>query len=458
MMSLTGAFLPDVTLQATTARGKAITIQLEQARSTERSEINPGGRRPAVEKIDTVIIGGGQAGLAMSYLLSQQGREHVVLEKGQRAGESWRRRWDSFTLVTPNWQLRLPGHVYTGDEPDGFLARDEVVAYLEAYVALFAPPLRFGVQVTAVEPAAGGSGYLVRTPAYSIEATNVVVATGTFHRPRLPAASSLIAEEIVQLHSSDYRNPGALPEGAVLVAGSGQSGCQIAQELKESGREVYLATGRAGRLPRRYRGRDGMWWAQQLGMYDIPAEKLQTREERFEAHPQLMGRKGGQELSLHHLARDGVRLLGRLEEADGYRLRLAPDLHENLARGDGMVARFREAVDQLVAEQGMDAPVEEAAGLQHGYDQEVVTELDLQAASIGAIIWATGYRWDYSWARLPVFDDAGYPVQQRGVTAYPGLYFLGQHYLHTRKSGLFYGVGEDAAHIAAQIAERSHAG
>jgi putative flavoprotein involved in K+ transport len=201
-----------------------------------------------------------------------------------------------------------------------------------------------------------------------------------------------------------------------------------------------------------------MWWAQELGMYDIPAEKLQTQEERFEAHPQLTGQKGGAELSLHHLARDGVRLLGRLQDADGYRLRLAPDLHENLARADGMVARFREAVDQLVAERDMDVPEEEAAGLQHGYDQEVVTELDLQAAGISTLIWATGYRWDYSWVRLPVFDEAGYPVQQRGVTVYPGLYFLGQHYLHTRKSGLFYGVGEDAAHVAAHIAERSHAG
>jgi putative flavoprotein involved in K+ transport len=430
-----------------------MTIQLEQVRSNERREIDPGGRRSAVEKIDTVIIGGGQAGLAMSYLLSQQGREHVVLEKGQRAGESWRRRWDSFTLVTPNWQLQLPGHRYKGDEPDGYLARDEVVSYLEAYAALFAPPLRFGVEVTAVEPAASGGSYLVQTRAYNIEAAHVVVATGTFQRPRVPLASSQIAAEIVQLHSSDYRNPTMLPEGAVLVAGSGQSGCQIAQELKESGREVYLATGRAGRIPRRYRDRDGMWWAQELGMYDIPAEKLQTQEERFEAHPQLTGQKGGAELSLHHLARDGVRLLGRLQDADGYRLRLAPDLHENLARADGMVARFREAVDQLVAERDMDVPEEEAAGPQHGYDQEVVTELDLQAAGICTLIWATGYRWDYSWVRLPVFDEAGYPVQQRGVTAEPGLYFLGLHYLHTRKSGLFYGVGEDAAHVAAHMAE-----
>jgi putative flavoprotein involved in K+ transport len=435
-----------------------MTVQVEQVDHSERGDHSAGARRKGAAKIDTVIIGGGQSGLAMSYLLTGEGREHVVLEKNERLGESWRRRWDSFTLVTPNWQLRLPGYEYEGDEPDAFLAREEVVAYLEEYAGLFDAPLRSGVRVTAVEQKGNRSGYLVRTTEGDYEAANVVVATGTFHHPRIPACSGNIPGDIVQLHSGDYRNPEALPAGAVLVAGSGQSGCQIAQELQESGRQVYLATGRAGRMPRRYRGRDGMWWAQQLGLYDIPADKLESREERFEAHPQLTGRNGGQEMSLHHLARDGVRLLGRLQDADGYRLRLAPDLHENLARADRAVARFREAVDELVKKTGMDVPVEEAAGLQHAYDQDVVTELDLQVAGISTIIWATGYRWDYSWVRLPVFDEAGYPVQQRGVTAYPGLYFLGQHYLHTRKSGLFYGVGKDAAHVAAQIAERSHAG
>ncbi|MDX1614685.1 MAG: NAD(P)-binding domain-containing protein [Candidatus Promineifilaceae bacterium] len=205
-------------------------------------------------------MGGGQAGLAMSYLLTQQDRDHVILEKRQRIGETWRRRWDSFTLVTPNWALQLPGFPYQGDDPEGFLPRDEIVTYLEDYADQFDPPIHFGVEVTAVERQTDGEGYVVHTSERDYEAANVVVAVGTFQRPDIPAFSRKVPEDIHQLHSSDYRNPEMVPEGNVLVVGSGQSGCQIAQELHESGRQVYLATGSAGRLPRRYRGKDGMWW------------------------------------------------------------------------------------------------------------------------------------------------------------------------------------------------------
>lgn len=408
-----------------------------------------------VEKRDTVIIGGGQAGLAMSYLLTQQDRDHVVLEKQQRIGETWRGRWDSFTLVTPNWQLKLPGHPYQGDDPQGFLTRDEVVAYLEEYADRFDPPLRFGVEVTAVEKNETGEGYRVHTTGGVYEAANVVVAVGTFQYPDIPAFSDNVPEEITQLHSSEYQNPDALPEGNVLVVGSGQSGCQIAQELNESGRRVYLCTSSVGRLPRRYRGKDGMWWAIKLGITEQTVDELESPEERFAPNPRISGKDGGQDINLHEFARRGITLLGHLQEVRGQQAVLAPDLHQNLAIADKAAAQFRKGVDKYIRKAGLDAPQESVTELQDGYEQQVTTELDLAEAEVKVILWATGFDRDYSWIDLPIFDEYGYPRQERGVTDYPGLYFLGLHWLHTLKSGLFLGVGQDAEHIAAHIAERA---
>lgn len=409
----------------------------------------------SVEQRDTVVVGGGQSGLAMSHLLTQQGRDHVVLEKSQQVASAWRQRWDSFTLVTPSWQLRLPGHRYTGDDPDGFLARGQVVDYLEEYAASFDPPVRFGVTATRV--AADGNGsYVVETDHGRLHADNVVIAAGTFQRPRIPPASRRLPSGIQQLHSRDYRNPDQLGDGAVLVVGSGQSGSQIAQELHESGRDVHLCVSGPGRLPRRYRGRDGMWWAMQLGIMDRTVDELDSHAERFTANPRISGRDGGQTINLHEFARDGIQLLGRLEDVRDHRALLAPDLHASLEAADTMVAEFCAGVDQYVQEAGLDAPEESLEQLQDGYAQEQVTELDLAEAGIDTVLWATGYRWDYDrWVDLPVFDGFGYPVQHRGVTEHPGLYFLGLHYLHTLKSGLFLGVGEDAQHVADHLAQRS---
>jgi putative flavoprotein involved in K+ transport len=391
----------------------------------------------------------------MSYLLTQQERDHIVLEKNQRIGESWRKRWDSFTLVTPNWQLQLPGFPYQGDEPDGFLTRDEVVDYLEAYADHFDPPLRFGVEVTAVTQNNQGDGYLVQTTEGDYQADNVIMTVGAFQYPAIPGFSQNAPESIVQLHSSEYRNPAGLPEGNVLVVGSGQSGCQIAQELNESSRQVYLCTGSAGRLPRRYRGRDGMWWAIKLGIVDQTVDELESPEERFAANPQISGKDGGQDINLHQFARDGIRLLGHLEDIQGQKAILADDLHENLAMGDEQATQFRKGVDKYVRKTGMDVPEESVTEPQDGYDQEIITELNLADAGISTIIWATGFDWDFSWIELPIFDEWGYPIQERGVTEHPGLYFLGLHWLHTLKSGLFLGVGEDARHIAEHMAVHS---
>ncbi|MGD8626407.1 MAG: NAD(P)/FAD-dependent oxidoreductase [Anaerolineae bacterium] len=407
------------------------------------------------ERFDTVVIGGGQAGLSASYYLTQQGREHVVLEK-DRPGEAWRsRKWDSFTLVTPNFQMKLPGFEYDGDDPNGFSRRDQVVEYIDDFIASFHPPLRLGIEATSVERNGSEGGFRVETDTGTLEAANVIVATGTFQRPKIPAFSQAISPDVIQIHSSLYRNPQQLPPGAVLVVGSGQSGCQITEELYQSGRQVYQCTSRVGRAPRRYRGKDFTWWLGRMGIIDDTVDDLDSPAERFNPNPHVTGKDGGHTLNLHRFALDGVILLGHLEGARGSKVWLADDLHENLAAADKFAAELKKGVDKFVAKTGMKAPEEDRPKLRAGYDLEAITELDLEAAGINSIVWATGYDFDFDLVKFPIFDEFGYPIQERGVTQQPGLYFLGLHWLHTLKSGLFFGVGEDAAHVTSHIAERS---
>ena len=413
-----------------------------------------------MERIDTIIIGGGQAGLATSFYLKKQGREHLVLERADRPGAAWQQRWDSFTLVTPNWAFRLPGAEYTGDDRDGFMPRDEILRVFERYVASQELPVRFGVDVTAVEPLAGRPGYLVRTVSADtggsdFEAQNVVVATGMYQRPKIPAFSSGLPTDVLQLHSGQYRNPAGLPPGAVLVVGSGQSGCQIAEELYKSGRRVYHSIGSAGRAPRRYRGKDTYEWLVLAGFFDRTPDMLPSPKARFAPDPHLSGAGGGHTLNLHRFARDGVTLLGHLRGVTDGRLDVAPDLHESLSKADQFEAQLVKLIDGYIAKNGLDAPEERLPELRDGFDQAVITELDVRTAGITSVIWAAGYRFDFSWVKLPTFDEDGYPVQQRGVTRYPGLYFVGLPWLHTRKSGLLLGVGEDAEYIASRIAATS---
>ncbi|HEX8895488.1 MAG TPA: NAD(P)-binding domain-containing protein, partial [Terriglobales bacterium] len=264
--------------------------------------------------IETVIVGSGQAGLAVSYYLSQQDRPHIVLEQASQAANAWRNhRWDSFTLNTPNWQSWLPGAEIPGDDPDGFLTRDEIVAYFEEYVAKFHLPVRYGVHVDSVTPNKSGRGYVVETSIGRFEAENVVVATGLYQQPKTPALSRDFPPEVKQIHSDEYRNPESLPAGSVLVVGSGQSGAQIAEELYESGRKVYLSVSRAGRVPRRYRGKDANWWHDRMGDYERTVDQLPSPQAKFASKPQISGKDGGHTLNLHQFARHGVTLLGRIQ-------------------------------------------------------------------------------------------------------------------------------------------------
>lgn len=402
----------------------------------------------------TIVIGGGQAGLSASYWLKQRGVDHLVLEKADRPGAAWRARWDSFTLVTPNWTFQLPGSDYGQRDPGGYMGRDQIVASFEDYVQRQALPVLFGVSATTVEPDHSGAGFVVHSAdGRTFTARNVIVATGSFQTPRIPPFAADLPTHLMQLHSGHYRRPDALPPGAVLVVGSGQSGAQIAEELYQSGRSVYLCVSGAGRAPRCYRGRDTWEWLTVCGFVDRTVDKLPSPRARFAANPHLSGRDGGHSLNLHQFARDGVHLLGRLTGyADG-QLLLDGDLHEKLRRADQFEVQITGLIDGYIARAGLDAPLEQLPQLQDGFSVAPVRSLDLQQAGITSLIWAVGYRFDFTLVKFPVFDADGYPLQERGVTATPGLYFLGLNWLHSQKSGLLQGVGADAEHVVRHLVE-----
>jgi putative flavoprotein involved in K+ transport len=400
------------------------------------------------ERLDTVVIGAGQAGLSASYHLTQRGREHVVLEQGD-VGDTWRtKRWDGFYLNTPNWAQLLPGHEYRGPEPDAFSSRAEVVSYLEEYASAIPAPVRTGVRVSAVRP--DGEGYRVETDDGEVRAGNVVVAAGAYQRPTPPQLAGAAPSDVLQLHTSEYRGPAQLATGGVLIVGGGQSGCQIADELNQAGVATYLSSGRCPWFPRRYRGRELVGWAIDVGLMDDTVDTLPSPAARFACNPPVSGNDGGHDCHPRWLARRGTVLLGRLQGFRGSTAQLAPGLEDALAWGDEFAATFKRRVDEYVREAGIDAPEPEPE--EEPIAVHDVGELDLRAAGIGTILWANGYRPDLSWIDLPVANADGWPVQQRGVTEFPGLYFVGVHWLHKRKSALFLGVGEDAEHVVSHLA------
>jgi putative flavoprotein involved in K+ transport len=402
---------------------------------------------------DVVVVGGGQAGLSMSYCLKQLGVDHVVLEK-HRIGHEWReRRWDSFCLVTPNWQCRLPGFPYAGPQPNGFMLKAEIVKYVEDYARSFGAPVREGVSVTALRAAAGG-GFDLQTSAGSCHAGEVVVATGGYHLPSIPRLAARLPDEITQMHASAYRNPASLAPGAVLVVGSGQSGCQIAEDLHIAGRRVHLCLGSAPRTARRYRGRDVVEWLEEMGYYRMPVQEHPLKERvRAKANHYVTGRDGGRDIDLRQRAKEGMRLYGRLVGVRGARVEMAPDLRQNLDQADKVAESIKTTIDRFIAEHGIEVPAEPRyVPVWEPFEEP--RELDLAASGITTVIWSTGFRTDYGWIEVPIFDGRGYPVHQRGVTAADGLYFLGLPWLYTWGSGRFSGVAADAGFLAEQIAAR----
>lgn len=407
------------------------------------------------EKIETVIIGGGHAGLTMSYYLSQLGREHVILERG-RVGERWRsERWDSFCFQFPNWTIELPGYKYQCDDPDGFAPGREVVRFLDGYADFLKAPVRCGVEVALLERASDSRRYLLNTNNGTFAAANVVIATGPYQLPVIPAVSCDIPKNIFQVHSSSYRNPTQLPAGAVLVVGSGTSGCQIADDLNQSGRQVHLSVGRHSRRPRKYRGNDYAYWVSALGtteqIVDTVPEQLRKGSEIL-----LTGANGGYDVNLHAMAGRGIALLGHLQGINGSELILADDLRQNLARGDEALENFKRAVDDYITKNGLECPAERQPDVEPHIPTSV-SGLNLKDAGVSAIIWATGFRCNFEWVKLPIFDNGGQPLHRRGVTGLPGIYFLGLRWLYKRKSAFLRCASgaEDAAYLAEQIMARS---
>ena len=396
------------------------------------------------ESVEVAVVGAGQAGLATSCELTRAGVEHVVLERG-RIGQTWRDRWDSFCLVTPNWSVQLPDGHYDGPDPDGFMPRDEIVGYLEGYASKIAAPVRENTDVTSIE-----QGFVVRTSDGDLRADAVVLATGAYQRPHRPAAAETLPGNLFQIDVEGYRNEQVLPPGKVLVVGSGQSGCQIAEELREAGRVVVLACGRAPWWPRRLGGRDLVWWFHETGFLDAPFDSLPGPEARLFANVLVSGHGGGHDLHLRTLQAQGVTLAGHFLGAEDGVARFAPDLHESVAWGDERYRQLRDLVHKLVAERGLDAPP-----IQDPPPFEAAPPEELELADLGAVIFAGGFRPDYrSWLPWPeAFDEHGFPIHEEGAsTVVPGLYFVGVHFLRKRKSSLLIGVAEDAAIVARGIA------
>ena len=408
-----------------------------------------GGVAPTqMESVPVAIVGGGQAGLATSRELTKAGLEHVVLERG-RVGETWRNRWDSFCLVTPNWTVQLPDGRYAGPEPDGFMPRDEFVAYLERYAAESGAPIREHVAVKSVQ-SLPGDGFVLRTSAGAIHANAVVLASGAYQRPHRPTAAQTLPTELAQIDVDDYRNEQTLPPGKVLIIGSGQSGCQIADELSEAGRDVVVACGRAPWAPRRFGGRDILWWAQETGFLDWRLDSLSAPEARLFG-ALVTGNGRGPDLHLRTLQARGVTLTGHFLGAMDRKAIFAPDLDQSIAWGDERYLQFRALVHILVSTRGFEPP-----GLDdpQPFRSSAPTSIDL--ADIGSVIFAAGFRPDYrSWLPWPdAFDTWGFPLTQDGAsTVVPGLSFVGVHFLRKRKSSLLIGVGEDAAIVVRQITE-----
>ncbi|MBF2046438.1 MAG: MSMEG_0569 family flavin-dependent oxidoreductase (plasmid) [Leptolyngbya sp. IPPAS B-1204] len=403
------------------------------------------------------IVGGGQAGLSISYCLKERGFDHIVFEKHQ-IGYAWRtKRWDSFCLVTPNWQCQLPGHPYRGAEPNGFMQKDEIVRYIEAYAASFNPPVREGVEVTRLWQNEADDVFELTTTNGDYTADQVVIASGSYHQPKIPRIAERLPQHIVQLHSSEYRNPQSLPDKAVLVVGTGQSGCQIAEDLHLAGKQVHLCVGGAPRSPRRYRGKDVVDWLDQMGYYDLSIDEHPQKEKvRTKANHYVTGRDGGREIDLRQFALEGMRLYGRLKTVSNNTLEFCPNLKQNLDQADAVAESIKKSIDQFIQNHQIDAPTEPPYSPVWQPETEVLS-LNYEQANIGTVIWCTGYQSDFSWVEVPVFDGKGYPGHERGVTAVRGLYFLGLPWLYTWGSGRFSGIARDANYLADYIAARRKA-
>jgi putative flavoprotein involved in K+ transport len=403
------------------------------------------------ESVEVVVIGAGQAGLSLSHELSHADVDHIVLERGH-VGQSWRGRWDSFCLVTPNWSVELPGSNYEGDDPHGFMPRDEIVQHLVGYATSFEAPVREGVDVLGLD-VADTTGFVLRTSQGQIRARRVVVASGGFQKPHRPRGADRFPVSVHVIDAADYTNPGALPPGDVLIMGSGQTGCQLAEDLFAAGRSVYLSCGRSPWMPRRLGDRDFVDWLTKTSFLEATVRDLPSPVGRLGGNVQATGRGGGHDLHYRTLRALGVRLLGRFSGCEDGVATFADDLEASVAFGDARYADICGLIRKACIEKGMGVPDMPPPP---PFESTAPTSLDVRR--FGAVIFTSGYRPDYaSWINPPTaFDDLGYPIQEDGSsTIVSGLHFMGVHFQRKRKSASFLGVAEDAAVLAERIlAER----
>jgi putative flavoprotein involved in K+ transport len=406
------------------------------------------------ETVDIAIVGAGQAGLSLSHELSHPGIDHVVLERG-RVGETWRGRWDSFCLVIPNWTVQLPGSPYRGADPDGFMHRDDIVAQLVQYAHGFGAPVRENVDVSVLETSDGG-GFLLRTTAGEIRARQVVIASGAYQKPHRPPAAERIPGGLCMIDAEAYTNPSVLPPGPVLIVGSGQTGCQLAEETIEAGRDTYLACGRAPWMHRRLDGRDTIAWMLETPFMEATLADLPGPAPRLVANPQASGGRGGHDLHYRTLQALGANMLGHFVGYEDGAAHFAPDLEECVAFGDARYADLCGLIRKSCTARGVKPPEMPAPA---PFRASTVERLDLRG--FGAVIFTSGFRPDYtSWVRIPsAFDDLGFPIQSDGSsTVVPRLHFMGVHFQRKRKSATFLGVAEDAAVLAERIARQKRSG
>ncbi|MDO8883467.1 MAG: NAD(P)/FAD-dependent oxidoreductase [Pseudotabrizicola sp.] len=404
------------------------------------------------ENIDTLVIGGGQAGLATSAHLTQHGVAHLVLERA-RIAERWRsERWDSLVANGPAWHDRFPSQLFEDIAPDAFPGKERIASYFETFAKKINAPIRCGVEVTALHPLPNG-GFRAETSSGVIEAARVVVATGPFQKPLIPDLVP-VTESLTQLHSNAYKNPDQLPKGAVLVVGAGSSGAQIAEELQRAGRQVYLSIGPHDRPPRRYRGQDFVWWLGKLGKWDARAKEPGTEHITIA----VSGAYGGQTMDFRRLAAQGVVLLGRANGfADGAMV-LNEDLAHNIAQGDANYLSVLDEADAYATAHALDLPTDPEArqfAPLPGCVTDPVLSLNLHNHEITSIIWATGFAMDFGWIKADAFDEKGRPVHSEGVSTVPGLYFVGLPWLSCRGSAFIWGAWRDAERLAGIIAARA---
>ena len=402
----------------------------------------------------TIIIGAGPSGLAMSRHLTARSIDHVVLERGEVAN-SWRtERWDSLRLLTPNWETRLPGYAYSGGDPDGFMTMPEVVSFLQRYAELSRAPIVAGTRVTRVRQADGG--YEVATSRGPWRCRMLVIASGAYNIPTVPSLSAGLPLEVRSLTPQQYKNPSLLPDGAVMIVGASASGVQLAREIQATGRRVVLSVGEHVRLPRTYRGCDIRWWMDAIGASDIRYDAVEDIERaRHVSSPQLVGTPERVTVDLNSLRQNGVELVGRLVGLRDGKAQFSGSLANVCALADLKMNRLLAGIDDWVARNGF----AERFSAPHRYEPTDVgadTELgmDLHDGGIRTVIWATGYRPDYSWLDVPVLDRKGRIRHDGGIVAAPGMYVMGLPFMRRRKSSFIDGVGADAADLAAHLSLR----